>query len=179
MFWNGAPRWLYTSIYIGSGGSRSSLHTRLHRRRRSTATGVAIATAVLVVVGGLLYTRGAVIYGLKKPNPKPEWFGFHEVFHTFTILAFIAHYVAVSPATLLPSPMRRTSSTMRHASRSRANSHIAASSLAGTDVPVGFDGVAIMIARVLSSWSSMVRPATPFCAAVPSGRSVEVGASNA
>ena len=51
------------------------------------------------MLGGLLYTLGGVVYGLKKPNPSPEWFGFHEVFHAFTILAFLAHYVAVSIAT--------------------------------------------------------------------------------
>ena len=54
---------------------------------------------VLVAVGGVLYTLGGVVYGLKRPNPSPRWFGFHEVFHTFTILAFAAHYVGVSLAT--------------------------------------------------------------------------------
>ena len=46
-----------------------------------------------------LYTLGGVVYGLKRPNPSPRWFGFHEVFHSFTILAFAAHYVGVSLAT--------------------------------------------------------------------------------
>jgi hemolysin III len=36
------------------------------------------------------------VYGLKKPNPSPRWFGFHEVFHACTVAAFIAHYIAVS-----------------------------------------------------------------------------------
>ena len=53
----------------------------------------------LAVVGGLLYTLGGVVYGLKRPNPSPRWFGFHEVFHSFTVLAFAAHYVGVSLAT--------------------------------------------------------------------------------
>ena len=51
------------------------------------------------LVGGVLYTLGGVVYGLKRPNPSPRWFGFHEVFHSFTILAFAAHYVGVSLAT--------------------------------------------------------------------------------
>jgi hemolysin III len=51
---------------------------------------------VLIAVGGVLYSLGAVVYGLKRPNPSPSWFGFHEVFHTLTIAAFIVHYVAVS-----------------------------------------------------------------------------------
>ena len=40
-----------------------------------------------------------MVYGLKRPNPSPRWFGFHEVFHSFTVLAFVAHYVGVSLAT--------------------------------------------------------------------------------
>ena len=52
----------------------------------------------LVGLGGLFYTLGAVVYGIKRPNPSPRWFGFHEVFHTLTILAFVSHYVAASLA---------------------------------------------------------------------------------
>jgi hemolysin III len=48
-----------------------------------------------VVLGGVLYTVGAVVYGVKRPNPAPAWFGFHEVFHVFTIAAYLAHYVGV------------------------------------------------------------------------------------
>jgi hemolysin III len=50
---------------------------------------------VLIVVGGLAYTVGAVIYALKKPNPVPGVFGFHEIFHTLTVLAFLCHWVAI------------------------------------------------------------------------------------
>ena len=46
-----------------------------------------------------LYTLGGLVYGTQRPNPWPRWFGFHEVFHTFTILAFVSHYVGVSVAT--------------------------------------------------------------------------------
>jgi hemolysin III len=58
--------------------------------------GAGVAVVVLIAVGGVLYSLGAVVYGLKRPNPFPRWFGFHEVFHTLTIAAFIVHYVAVS-----------------------------------------------------------------------------------
>ena len=50
----------------------------------------------LIAVGGGLYTLGGLVYGLRWPNPFPTWFGFHEVFHTFTIAAFVCHYVAAS-----------------------------------------------------------------------------------
>jgi len=53
---------------------------------------------VLMAVGGGLYTLGGVVYGFKRPNPFPRWFGFHEVFHTCTVLAFVVHYIAVSMA---------------------------------------------------------------------------------
>lgn len=51
---------------------------------------------MLLIVGGLLYSAGGVVYGLKRPNPSPRWFGFHEVFHAFTLGAFIVQYVGVS-----------------------------------------------------------------------------------
>ena len=60
--------------------------------------GGGVAVFVLVVVGGGLYTLGGIIYGIKRPNPSPRWFGFHEVFHALTISAFIVHYVGVSLA---------------------------------------------------------------------------------
>jgi hemolysin III len=99
VFWTGAPRWLYTPIYIGLGWFAVFFIPDFIHGAHRLSTGVAIATLVLVALGGVLYTLGGVVYGLKKPNPKPEWFGFHEVFHSFTILAFIAHCVAVSLAT--------------------------------------------------------------------------------
>jgi hemolysin III len=53
----------------------------------------------LMVLGGALYTVGGVVYGFRRPNPSPRWFGFHEVFHTLTIVAFFSHYIGVSIAT--------------------------------------------------------------------------------
>jgi len=99
VFWTTAPRWLYTPIYIALGWFAVFFIPDFIDGAEPLRTGIAISALILVAVGGILYTVGAVIYGLKRPNPKPEWFGFHEVFHTFTILAFIAHYVAVSLAT--------------------------------------------------------------------------------
>jgi hemolysin III len=63
------------------------------------------ATVLLVLVGGLCYTVGAVVYALKRPNPVPGRFGFHEIFHTLTLLAFLCHWtgimlVAVNPPVL-------------------------------------------------------------------------------
>jgi hemolysin III len=49
----------------------------------------------LVLIGGALYIAGAVIYGIKRPNPVPGVFGFHEIFHALTVLAFLSHWTAV------------------------------------------------------------------------------------
>ncbi|GGU73361.1 DNA-binding protein [Streptomyces litmocidini] len=89
VFWVGAPRWLYTPCYIAMGWAAVFFLPDFMR-----AGGVAVL--VLVVVGGLLYSAGGVIYGIKRPNPSPRWFGFHEVFHLLTLAAFIVHYVGIS-----------------------------------------------------------------------------------
>ncbi|YAL82717.1 PAQR family membrane homeostasis protein TrhA [Dermacoccaceae bacterium W4C1] len=91
VFWVGAPRWLYVPVYVALGWVAIFYFGPLLRHG-----GVAVVT--LISVGGLLYTLGAVVYGTKRPNPSPRWFGFHEVFHAFTVLAFAAHYVAASLA---------------------------------------------------------------------------------
>ena len=53
---------------------------------------------VLLVVGGGLYTLGGIVYGLKRPDPFPTWFGFHEVFHLLTIGGYSTHAVAIAMA---------------------------------------------------------------------------------
>ena len=92
IFWIDAPRWLYVPIYMALGWV-SIFFTGDFLR----AGGIAVMA--LMATGGALYTLGGVVYGLKRPNPFPTWFGFHEVFHTLTIAAFITHYVGVSIAT--------------------------------------------------------------------------------
>jgi hemolysin III len=63
-------------------------------RQFYAAGGPAVFT--LICVGGALYTAGALVYGFKRPNPWPRWFGFHEIFHACTIAAFAVHYAAIS-----------------------------------------------------------------------------------
>ncbi len=99
VFWTDAPRWLYTPMYLALGWAAVFFIPQFVDGAERFSSGIAIATLVLVAVGGILYTLGGVVYGLKRPNPSPRWFGFHEVFHSFTVLAFAAHYVGVSLAT--------------------------------------------------------------------------------
>lgn len=99
VLWADAPRWLYTPIYIALGWAAVPFIPEFAAATDRIGFDVGIATLVLVAVGGILYTLGGVVYGLKRPDPWPHYFGFHEVFHSFTILAFVAHYVGVSLAT--------------------------------------------------------------------------------
>jgi hemolysin III len=89
VFWVTAPRWLYTPIYVALGWAAVFYIPDFLQRG-----GPALLT--LILVGGILYTVGGLIYGLKKPDPSPRWFGFHEIFHACTVAAFIVHYIAVS-----------------------------------------------------------------------------------
>jgi hemolysin III len=88
VFWTAAPRWLTTSLYVLVGWVAILFLPGL-------IDGAGALAVTLIIVGGVLYTLGAVVYALKRPNPSPEWFGFHEVFHAFTVAAFATHYVAV------------------------------------------------------------------------------------
>lgn len=99
VFWTDAPRWLYTPIYIALGWAAVFFIPGFFEGATELGLGVGIAVFVLVLTGGLLYTMGGVVYGFKRPNPSPRYFGFHEVFHSFTVLAFASHYVGVSLAT--------------------------------------------------------------------------------
>lgn len=87
VFWISAPRWLYVPLYLALGWAAMMYIVDLMNAN--------LAMMILVLVGGLFYTVGAVIYGVKRPNPVPGVFGFHEIFHTLTVLAFLCHWTAV------------------------------------------------------------------------------------
>ena len=83
-----APRWLNVTFYLALGWVAVGIMPQvLHRG--------GVAVLVLLAAGGLFYTLGAVVYARRHPDPSPRWFGFHEVFHTLTLMAFVTHYVAV------------------------------------------------------------------------------------
>jgi hemolysin III len=86
--WRAAPRWLSAPSYNALGWvAVFVLPDLLHR--------AGVAAFVLLLVGGAVYTLGAVVYALKRPDPWPGTFGFHEVFHLCTLVAALCHYIAV------------------------------------------------------------------------------------
>jgi len=87
VFWLGAPRWLYVPLYLALGWASVWYMPQLFA--------VNVPMTILVILGGLAYSVGAVIYGMKRPNPFPGVFGFHEIFHVLTVVAFLCHWSAV------------------------------------------------------------------------------------
>ncbi len=94
VFWIGAPRWLYVALYLALGWAAVAYMVPLFQANA--------AMMVLVLLGGLLYTIGALAYALKRPNPWPGRFGFHEIFHACTVLAYICHWSATLLIVLEP-----------------------------------------------------------------------------
>ncbi|MGK0722752.1 PAQR family membrane homeostasis protein TrhA [Leucobacter sp. W1478] len=98
VFWIGAPRWLYVPLYLVLGWAAVMYMGDIYS--------ASPAAMILVIVGGLLYTLGSIVYGLKRPNPVPGVFGFHEIFHALTVLAFLCHWAAALLVALDPVYLR-------------------------------------------------------------------------
>ncbi|HEX2902277.1 MAG TPA: hemolysin III family protein [Jatrophihabitans sp.] len=86
--WPQAPRWLGVPLYIALGWVAVFVLPEILQRG-------GVAALVLLIVGGIFYTLGALAYGFKRPDPFPVTFGYHEVFHLCTLLAAACHYVAI------------------------------------------------------------------------------------
>jgi hemolysin III len=86
--WPQAPRWLTVPCYIALGWVAVFVMPQLLHN-------AGVAALVLILLGGAVYTIGGVVYALKRPNPIPGVFGFHEVFHACTLVAAVSHYVAI------------------------------------------------------------------------------------
>lgn len=91
--WHTAPRWLFVPMYIALGWVALVVLPDLGRAAPAYANW-------LLFIGGVLYTLGAVVFASKWPNPYPRVFGFHEVFHTLTIVAAACHAVAIAAIVL-------------------------------------------------------------------------------
>jgi hemolysin III len=86
ILWINAPRWISAGLYLGMGWLSVLVFMPLVK---SMAPG----GIFWLISGGLLYTVGGVIYGLKKPNIDKPWFGFHELFHLFVLAGTFCHFM--------------------------------------------------------------------------------------
>ena len=86
IFWINAPRWVSAGLYLGMGWLSVLVFMPLVKN-------MAPGGIFWLVAGGLLYTVGGIIYGLKKPNIDKPWFGFHELFHLFVLAGTFCHFM--------------------------------------------------------------------------------------
>lgn len=86
IFWITAPRWVSAGLYLGMGWL--SILVFMPLVKSMAAGGI-----LWLCLGGILYTIGGIIYGLKKPNPDKPWFGFHELFHLFVLAGSFCHFM--------------------------------------------------------------------------------------
>jgi hemolysin III len=89
MIWIDHPKWASALIYLSLGWVAVATFPELW-------SSMGVAGTLLVAAGGLLYTAGAVVYAVQRPNPNPAIFGYHEIFHLLVIAAAIAHFSAVA-----------------------------------------------------------------------------------
>jgi len=89
LVWVRAPKWVSAATGIGLGWVGVVAMPQVF-------THAGLPAFVLLLAGGLAYTGGAVVYALKRPNPLPAVFGYHEVFHALTLVAVACQYVAIA-----------------------------------------------------------------------------------
>jgi hemolysin III len=87
--WISAPRALCAASYIALGWVAVIAFPQMVSELPATPL-------VLIATGGVLYTIGAIVFAIGRPDPWPRVFGFHEIFHVFVILAAIAHFIAMA-----------------------------------------------------------------------------------
>ena len=87
LLWLHAPRWLSAALYIAIGWTALAFVPTLWRA-------LGVVSFSLVVLGGIVYSLGAVVYATRRPDPAPPVFGYHEVFHALVIAAGLIFYAA-------------------------------------------------------------------------------------
>jgi hemolysin III len=89
MVWVDAPKWLTAITYVALGWFSIIAVPQITARAGAGAL-------ILLGLGGLAYTAGAVVYASRRPDPRPATFGYHEIFHVLVVLAAAAHFTAVA-----------------------------------------------------------------------------------
>ena len=89
LVWLNSPRWLALLLYLATGWTALAAATQILQQLDAAPLG-------LLVLGGIAYSVGGIAYAAKRPDPWPRVFGYHEVFHSFTIMGSASHFVAVT-----------------------------------------------------------------------------------
>jgi hemolysin III len=89
LVWIDAPRWLSAVLYVALGWVAVVVLPQLWNR-------AGVMAVALLATGGVLYTLGAIVYALRRPDPSPRVFGYHEVFHVLVIAAAAVQFAAVA-----------------------------------------------------------------------------------
>ena len=89
LVWLNTPRWLAVLPYLAAGWIALVAAPQIVQRLDAAPLG-------LLLLGGIAYSVGAVAYARKRPDPWPSVFGYHEVFHSFTIMGSASHFLAVA-----------------------------------------------------------------------------------
>ena len=95
VLWIDVPKWMSAACYVALGWVGALAMPDLAAQAGWRPTG-------LLLAGGLLYSLGALVYALRRPDPSPAVFGYHEVFHALVVVAAAVHYAAVA-CVLLPA----------------------------------------------------------------------------
>jgi hemolysin III len=89
MVWVEAPKWVAVAVYLAVGWIGALGFPAIVIK-------AGLGAGILIAVGGILYTAGAVIYARQRPDPNPAVFGYHEIFHVLVIAAAASHFAAVA-----------------------------------------------------------------------------------
>ena len=89
LLWSDAPKWFTSIVYVSTGWAAIAAMPQLWEKIGPLGVG-------MLALGGALYTAGAVVYALRRPDPNPQVFGYHEIFHVLVIAAAAIQYAVVA-----------------------------------------------------------------------------------
>ena len=89
LLWVDAPSWLAAATYVALGWFSLIAIPQITAR-------AGVGALLLLALGGVAYTAGAVVYARRRPDPRPATFGYHEIFHVLVVVAAAAHFTAVA-----------------------------------------------------------------------------------
>ena len=88
MFWVTAPKWVSVTLYVGMGWLAAPYISEM-------AASLGAASMMLLILGGVIYTIGGVVYATRRPDPYPRIFGYHEVFHLLVVIAAALQFLMI------------------------------------------------------------------------------------